>query len=539
MDISREAVNIPRVPNRSGKFSLVLMLVLVAERLWESHRQVNAGGLTSLAKSSESSDYYGRSVGYHHVVPTHSSAGDQSSRPNALNDEENRESEYKVNFIPKGAIGDEVYSGMWWQPIDAMLKVNYTQVAIKEAVTFKTYREVNRRSKRVMATADWLDMNVEHVSKYVKHFLHHKWLSREERIRGVSSSSSENHTGQRLKARVGEILQLYINTTSMKSYHHNRVDDSSAVQRTIAVLPLRAESTEFFDFELVTLQVAATVASLWNVGMRRIVVAGVSKNEQRAYGDIEELLRPHQKIRKIELGYVDMGSGYKLTEKDMNNVPRLANVQFQRAMQVHRSKDSRRGNKKLVSDWFGKEPSQFEHIYFSEPDLLLHIRPQAMPELSRQLTEGNLLAAHRLNLVPHIDQYQDIYEDATDERMRLNMETQLLPSLANFGAVHTLDGNSGDVCCDQGRFYPTNVDDPTTSVAERKDLACPDNWVYCGFAKMWNVNNVTWADYLKKHDLLARMPLISLRDGTGLPLAYSTQRVCIPKRGPNARCRVL
>lgn len=528
MDISRETdVDVPRVPNRSGKFALVLMLVLLVERLWGLQRQVNAGGLVALIQSS-SSPQYARSVGgYDHSVATNSSVGDQSF-PHALNKEETRESEYKVNFIPRNAIdGEDLYSGMWWQPIDAMLKVNWTQVGVKEGVTFKTYKQTHRSSKHVMATSDWLDMNVEHVSKYVKH------------IQNMRPSSSDDLTDQRIMTRVVEILELYINTTSMKSYHHDRIDSDSAAQRTIAILPLRAASTEFFDFELVTLQAAATVASLWNVGIRRIVVAGVSKNEQRAYGDIEELIQPHQKIRKIELSYVNMGDDYELTKKDFNNVPRLVNIQFQRATQIHRSKDSRPGNKRLISGWYGKEPSQFEYIYFSEPDLLLHIRPQAMPELSRQLAEGNLLGAHRLNLVPHINQYQDIYDDVTNEIMRLKMETQLLPSLATFGAVHTLDGNLGDVCCDQGSFHPTNIDDPSKSLSVRKDLACPGNWVYCGFAKMWNVKNVTWADYIEKQHLLARTPLISLRDGTGLPLAYSSQRVCIPKRGPNARCRVL
>ena len=530
MDIGgRQDVAATRVPNRSGKFALVLMLVLLAERLWGLHRQVDAGGLVALIQSSASSEYARSVGGIHHVAATNSSAGDQSllAKTSSWNEDEPRKSEYKVNFIPRSEIRDDIYSGMWWQPIDTMLKTNWTQVGSKEAVSFKAYKQMHRSSKHVLATSDWLDMNVEHVSKYVKHFQHQRLLS-----------SSDDPSGQRILTRVGEILEIYINTTSMRSYHHDRIDSNSAVQRTIAILPLRAASTKFFDFELVTLQAAATVASLWNVGIRRIVVAGVSKNEQRAYGDILELIQPHQKIRRIEIGYVDMGNDYKLTEKDFNNLPRLVNIQFQRAMQMHRSNDSRQGNKKLISSWFGKELSQFEHIYFSEPDLLLHIRPEAMPELSRQLAEGNLVGAHRLNLVPHINQYQDIYDEVMDEGIRLKMETQLLPNLATFGAVHTLDGNAGDVCCDQGKFYPTNVDDPSISVSVRKDLACPDNWVYCGFAKMWNVKNVTWADYVEKQRLLARTPLISLRDGTGLPLAYSSQRVCIPKRGPNARCHV-
>ena len=531
MDIGgRQDVAATRVPNRSGKFALVLMLVLLAERLWGLNRQVDAGGLLALIQSSASSEYARSVGGIRHVVATNSSAGDQSllTKTSSWNEDKPRKSEYKVNFIPRSEIRDEsIYSGMWWQPIDTMLKTNWTQVGSKEAVSFKAYKQMHRSSKHVLATSDWLDMNVEHVSKYVKHF-------QQKRLR----SSSDDPSGQRILTRVGEILEIYINTTSMRSYHHDRIDSNSAVQRTIAILPLRAASTEFFDFELVTLQAAATVASLWNVGIRRIVVAGVSKNEQRAYGDILELIQPHQKIRRIEIGYVDMGNDYKLTEKDFNNLPRLVNIQFQRAMQMHRSNDSRQGNKKLISSWFGKELSQFEHIYFSEPDLLLHIRPEAMPELSRQLAEGNLVGAHRLNLVPHINQYQDIYDEVMDEGIRLKMETQLLPNLATFGAVHTLDGNAGDVCCDQGKFHPTNVDDPSISVSVRKDLACPGNWVYCGFAKMWNVKNVTWADYVEKQRLLARTPLISLRDGTGLPLAYSSQRVCIPKRGPNARCHV-
>ena len=151
------------------------------------------------------------------------------------------------------------------------------------------------------------------------------------------------------------------------------------------------------------------------------------------------------------------------------NVPRAAMVRFQMAIRQYRRMKEEGNNNydTLISSWLGADPSRWQHIYFTEPDLLLHIRPEAVPLLSDELKKGNLLTAHRLNPIPHIQQFYDMYKNASSS-IAAKMEGQLLPNMANFAAIHQLDEVSGDACCDQGKNYPSNRDDPSKLFPARK-----------------------------------------------------------------------
>jgi len=421
---------------------------------------------------------------------------------------------YTVKFITNA--GGDIYSGMWWQPIGLMLKTNFSRVSNLEGVTFLTVGQADTR----LMTTNWLDMNVEHLSKYLKHF--ESWPAHEDATR-------------RVRLRISSILEEYVTVTSLKSDHHADIDTESAVSRTVAILPLKSPQASAGDrFTLVVLEVAATAASLWNVGVGRIVVSGVSDDELAAYNEMRKLLEPHVRRRPVQLSYVQMGNA---SAREKKNVPRLAMVQFQRIVRMQsQGSESVSTAREEIASWLGLGPSSYKHIYFSEPDLILHIGPKAMRGLSAKLDAGcTLLGAHRLSLMPHLAQFRSIYDSLDSASAKRWMDTQLLPQLGSFGAVHELDTSAGDVCCDQGTFYPSNLEEPRRPVRARLDFHCPGNWDHCGFAKLMGSNG-TWAQVVRGHHLVEMYPFISQSSGTRVPLLHAHQRVCLPKRGPDVSC---
>ena len=447
-----------------------------------------------------------------------------------------------ATFLPRKK---SIYSGMWWMSIDTVLGVPYEDTGHRETITSAAYMH----AEDVVASSDWLDLSVEHLSKYVKHF--------------DFDVAGDEGTGRRVRNRVAEILERYINIASFFGRGEgepartrcHRDQSAVAVSSTIAILPVHIPLGEddSYDTRLTILQVAATIASLWNAGFPRMVVIGVSARERRAFARIEELLTEHKKAQRMELDYVHVHwKELPLSMEDKVNVPRAAVVRFQTAMRKYRSANGKgNGNSTLhstianynatiqdatnVTAWLGPDPARWANVYFSEPDLLLHLRPDAVPAIGWHLERGELVAAHRLNPVPHMRQFRDIHENATADEAA-GLERMVLPDLGTFAAVHSLDEARGDACCDQGRFYPSNRDDPSKSYPVRMKGDCSNNWVYCGFTAT-GPNHSNWASVLEQHEMLLSHSLVSLKRGTGIPLVQSSQRACTPLQGPSATCQ--
>ena len=449
----------------------------------------------------------------------------------------------------------DIYSGMWWQSIESMMRSNYTKPTSLEGVTFRAFKD----NKKLIQTVDWLDLCVEHLSKYVKYF---GYLDRELNRDGlVEDEILLQEIVNAVQDRVAEILERYIQR-SKKSCHqfHLTKDnydyhDESVVSSTIAVLPLRVISLEGdYENRLLGLQTAATLASLWHVGFARAIIVGVSENEkiiaQRAF----EQLAGHLEIRFMEMDYVDVGK--VSDEKEWKVLPKVAMVWFQKVLTEYHKSEGMWGtftekmrnkhssvdeevdsgmNPIITNAWSGHTPSRFKYIYFSEPDLILHIRPEAVPSLSNELRQDHILNAHRLQPLPHMQQFSDILDHVRDSDNNLQltnrMNGQLLPNLASFAAIHSLNtAHREDVCLDQGKFYPGNIQDPSTPLyGLKKTGQCYVVWEFCGFTDAKG-NYSDWSFLLETHKFLAPYPLISLEGGTGLPMVHHGQRVCVPQR---------
>ncbi|KAL7490297.1 hypothetical protein ACHAW6_016074 [Cyclotella cf. meneghiniana] len=380
---------------------------------------------------------------------------------------------YTAHFIPpsqwiKGE-GD-IYSGMWWQSIDAMMGTDYSKVDFLEAITFKSFEN----NERVIQTVDWLDLAVEHLSKYVKYF------ARKSREAGVSKAFED---------RVAQWIEAYIARTHCQG---DRISSTfnSAVQSTIAILPLRVTLLENqYDVRFLRLQLTATLVSLWAAGFPRAVVVGVSRNESVVSKESFSLLEDHLKTSFMDLQYVQIDT------KDLTLVPKAAMLQFQDIVAQRKNANMSTKSDANVTVWLGNHnPSRWKYIYFTEPDLILHLRPEAIPALSIELDKNHIVNAHRLQPLPHIKQFSDIIENIASSHSKAASElwNKVLLDQASFAAVHSLNPSSGDACCDQGKFYPSHLDDPSLP-AEAIENCWP--WEFCGF--IGNANPSDWNAVVK------------------------------------------
>jgi hypothetical protein len=505
----------------------------------------------------------------------------------------NNYKEEEVTFIPTinmPSKSGDIYSGMWYQSISLMMTTNYTTVTNLEGVTFQSFgaskryhneqprTPINKVQYHPLMTQDWLDFSVEHLSKYVRHF------SKGQRA-GVELD--EYNVG-RVKQRVVQLLRRYVENSLMSVKRRmeleelvdNDYDDDSnnnrmetagataakaALQHTIAIIPIRMGGIRTVDGILSILQTTATIVSLWKYHFPRIVIAGVTQDEREAYQEMMDMLHEHMElmIPTCEIVYVHMEGD----ESEWTNVPKMAMVEFQRAIRESRRRswkndtvrnnnsDEEIGSSNIVQSWLGANPNRWRHIYFTEPDLILHTRLMALPSFIRQLDKGRILTAHRLQPLPHIQQFIDFVEGNTtttttqqaDQSNNSTNNTVAMNSklvtyfnenaLPNHGPFHTdtiqLLNPHNTFCCDQGNYFPANTNNPNEPIRPRMQHGCPGTYELCGFRnKRWGHDYSNWTHMERAHQLLINYTLIAfdVGYGTGLPLVHAHQRVCRVQR---------
>lgn len=433
-----------------------------------------------------------------------------------------------------------------------------------------------------LMTQDWLDFSVEHLSKYVKHF--------DKRGGGVMSLDDVDRV--KVKECVMKVLRGYVDMSlevkrlelemMVDSNINNNMENegeeenekkaaaatevavaTAALQHTIAIIPIKMGGIQQPDDISSILQTTATIVSLWRYHFPRIVIAGVSENEREAYQEMMKMLQDHlQLIPNTEVVYVYMEG----VEKEWKNVPKMAMLEFQRAVRESRRNDTvttistERSNSddedstnnnsnssNVVKSWLGTNPTRWKHIYFTEPDLLLHTRLMALPSLVRQLNQGRIMTAHRLQPLPHIQQFLDIVDggNVTQQQARSsknntmnNKKSNLLTyfnhnALPNHGpfatnTIQLLNPNNTS-CCDQGNFFPANTNNTNEPLRPRKHHGCPSTYELCGFRnKKLGHDYSNWTYMERAHHFLVNYTLIALEEGygTGVPLVHAHQRVC-------------
>jgi hypothetical protein len=255
-----------------------------------------------------------------------------------------RETSRKVDFLSRSNFTSdgEMYSGMWWQNRTVFMSNDFKSIEQLEWATWKAFESHRGGGGSVRLTRDWLDMSVEHLSTYVKHL----------------DLQYKDQTA--IRERLVNILQSYIHNAV--EYPISSGTEELAVHSTIALLPLKAATKEP-DNELIVLEMGATLASLWKVGIGRAIVVGVSESEQKVAEDAFALLKEKLAIRPMELAYVQ---SVNATAQDRKLVPRVALLGLQEVMHPDNTDAAA-----AQQAWLGSNPSRWNNVYFTEPDLLL------------------------------------------------------------------------------------------------------------------------------------------------------------------------
>jgi hypothetical protein len=309
------------------------------------------------------------------------------------------------------------YSGMWWQNVKGFMKFPASELGNLEAASFGAIREL----ERVLMTRDWLDFAVEHLSMYQRHF---------------EVDQAKNEVAYK---KLRKQMQWSMERTQKFS-----IDDNMAPRRTIAILPFtvsmagsRKEPGEN-SRELQIDALAATLASLWQFGIGRAVVVGKTQaDEEFANIAFTRLQRIQPTVlQSMDLAFV---AGPPIKEE---LVPKQALLGLQRVLQGHPNMTATD-----IENWLGVNhvsiATRWLYVYFSEPDLVLNSRASAIPRLTTELDEGNLIAAHRLQPVPHALDFPG-YSDQFHKTV---------PALGNFTHIYDMDAAKSS-CCDAGNGRP-------------------------------------------------------------------------------------
>lgn len=393
------------------------------------------------------------------------------------------------------------YSGVWWMNREEFLKINIARVDFLEAATFVPFERVFGLD-RVLMTRDWLDFSVEHLSRYFRMIDNSDFSSFQRKI---------------------EMLRRYMGRIASKGYKN----DSSAAANTIAIVPFYINPGQLTESDLVVngstkiplrgavvdlYSLAATLLSLWKVGIPRIVVVGNAQPTPPQVAQafalcLESINMVHQEwtdTSEFSLNYVHAHNIQRIEKKGSSYttiMPRHAIDNLQQAMV---------GNLTNASNFLGSDPSRWKFVYFTENDLILHSRTDALPALSDRMEAGFAIAAHRFQPLPHIVDYPNH-----------TWRGQLLPSIGNLGSFHDLNAET-DACCYIGDFQPGRANLPSESCR-------PGNWYGCGLGKRLPNNSDAVNEYYQR---LSHYPMIRLVDGLLVPLVNEHARVCVPsKRG--------
>mmetsp|Transcript_4027 Transcript_4027/g.8142 ORF Transcript_4027/g.8142 Transcript_4027/m.8142 type:complete len:486 (+) Transcript_4027:1440-2897(+) len=376
----------------------------------------------------------------------------------------------------------EAYSGMFWTSTHHFLSIDWEPNFNKMPITASIKAFGGGRARQ---TLDWLDFAVEHLSIFWKHF-----------------DAQPDDSDKLVYTKMEETLQEYVNNVpaSKISFH-------SPAPETIALLPFSGDLDKS-DATLRELAAAATLASLWQIGVGRAVIVGHSADERKMIHRAMTTLATKLRQRPFELAYIEIEN---VTIAERKLMPKVA-LRGLKAAMLHSLPDEE------VRQWLGTDPSRWKFVYFAEPDLILHTRPTAMDAIRREIENGGVLTAHRLMPLPHQRSFPH-YE-------RLD---KVIPDVGMFSLIHNLDGMGEDACCDTGDYYPSNPTDPHTP---QKFLPCGKHlvWWRCGFFKDPKTDNCTDVATVAKLHYRVPHPLVSLSRGTGWPLIHNNQRVCIPRR---------
>jgi hypothetical protein len=381
----------------------------------------------------------------------------------------------------------DVFAASWWQTMSRFMEFDVEEIHIVEDDAFKPIMKAGNGFNDVRMARDWLDFSLEHLSKWWK---------------------------------IGGSPAMMYGIGKLQSYIHKTVQtplSSTAMNTTLAIIPygvnVRGKST---DEQMWTTALAATIASLMQFGVARVVVVGHYEADYRCTkGAFQQLMRyqapygasDRQAWQRLSAGttsarhppklYPSFSGKFGATElafvhtDDVNstfipeNIPKGALKGLQLAM-----------NGSNTEEWLGKSPSKYKYLFLTEADQILNGRLTFL--FTQELDKGRIIIPHRLQPIPHLLDLRGIVPDD----MALPRED--FPDLS----VYELDAAT-DSCCDTA-----------THVDKEKVKGCGAFWWQCGLEGTGNFSHLQ--DY----------SVMRLTQGTGIVSLAATEhsRRCHPQK---------
>ena len=382
-----------------------------------------------------------------------------------------------IDFIP---IEDlqilDIFAASWWQSVPRFLELNVTKyVQTVEDDAFAPILKAGRGFKDARMTRDWLDFSVEHLSKWWK-------------LLGTYG----------INFAIGKLQAYYMHRQSSST-------KNTIMNTTVAVIPYGVDTDSPRVQQMWTASLTATIASLLQHGIGRVVVVGYfdadSKLVRRAF---RELLR-YQEEQKDERSFQDHDSTTSFSTKV--GATELAFVHTSdvksKFIEINVPYGALKGLHQAFSgairpyEWLGRSPAKYKYIFLTEADQTLNARPT--PYFTKVMDEGCIVIPHRLQPIPHSLDVAGVVLDTH----------RVIPR--NLAQVHELNADV-DSCCD-------------TSERLKKDPPeCGPFWWMC------------WIGKSRDYSVLEGYEFMRLHQGTGIVSLAATEhsRKCIPtkkKRG--------
>ncbi|KAG7341355.1 hypothetical protein IV203_023306 [Nitzschia inconspicua] len=396
-----------------------------------------------------------------------------------------------LQFIHPKELGQkDFFSDSWLINRQRFLEIDETRIKIVEDAVFVvvgTGPSTPYSHSKMLYT--WNDFCVEHLSK---------WWGMLKILQGGDPGHIFDHVIGMLERYMTERVRPPPNVSST---------DSLPLHKTIAMIafsPYKAHRKEHDpDGEkgrkLTAYSLAATIASLYQVGFGRVVVVGLNDHDMPHVQDAVNILLPifngqkaprdknngHDESYLVRLGTTSMEIAFvQVTEpkwyfngKVARNVPRAAIVGMQRAM-------NQQLNGTETSKWLGSRNNAWKYwnnIYLTEPDTILHIPQGLLAELGEALRKGIALFPHRLHPLPHESDLP------TNHSLNPGLYLHNIGHFANISTISTSTDTQNDngidelstdfvSCCDDGGLWPW-----------RDDWKKPDkcgSWWDCGFRQV-------------------------------------------------------
>lgn len=421
----------------------------------------------------------------------------------------------------------DAFSACWWQSVSDFLAVPdlAKMTGSPEGASFDV---LIHHSDRVRMTRDWLDLGVEHMSKWWRLALDH------------------NDAVPSTVEKIVNIFQRYTYSTDRLIFYEHMVRAGDTAERqiarevtssTLAVIAYMPDNEQ----EITVWSLASTIMSLIQVGIGRVVVSGHQETDRelvaKAFSHVKHATRDWDDGDAVA-SRVDFCISANATtgiQDTIYNVPKAVMKRLRQVLLDPRVDLQKRSKRRVGSEsldcWLGKgvksDPDRWKYVFLAEPDTVLATKPHALPGLTEALRGGAVLAPHRYQPLPHASDFAGV--------SGMGKKANVLPSVSPFRDVVEIDSFSrtrSNSCCDRGKFKPFLLHED-----------CGSFWWMCGYLAMQNPENVPIIEgegdsgreltqLIVAHKRLLGYTLVRNKRGMGVVFASSESgKTCAPKTG--------